>query len=49
MEYKITVQEITPVEGEKYPNTREIYQQVVSEYGFDLDGVIKAVNKINEE
>lgn len=45
--YKITVEEIHEIEGEKYPDKKSIYEQTVEE--LDLKGVIATVNEMNIE
>lgn len=43
-EYKITIEELTYQENNKYPDKKEIFTQVIKDGGFDLSGIVKAVN-----
>lgn len=41
--YKITISEITHIEGEKYPDSRTVYEQTVDE--LDVSALVRFVNQ----
>ena len=45
-EYKITIKELTKVEGEKYPQEKDIYEQTVSE--LPLNKIILVINSLED-
>ena len=46
-EYKITISEIIHIEGEKYPDSRTVYEQTVDD--LDVAALVRFVNQVTNE